>query len=107
MKMRGQNINEVLWDEFNIEKSKALKKVVGIAKQSHSNSQIPQGEWMKKVTDVLNISELASENNITRCPKCDYDISFDDSRGWFCCQSKCFSGNIVDLMDFIMEGKDG
>jgi hypothetical protein len=105
-----QKINLKIYEEFEKEKSKLEKKLASISKQSKSNSNIPQGEWMKKICSVVKISELAAEHNITYCPICNYNLYFDDDRGWFICanerwnKKKCFSGNIVDFMRWLNNG---
>ena len=70
-----------------------------------TNSVKPKTSWMRKVTDNLRISDLGRDYLVNGvCPRCnEYKINFDDGRGWFCCQKpKCFSGNIVDFMEFFV-----
>ncbi len=72
-----------------------------------SNSGRPTTGWMRKVTEKVKISDLARQHGINVCPRCNYVLYFDDSRGWFCCAKKkwrndcTFNGNIVDFVEFI------
>lgn len=103
-----QQVEYLIWDLFEEERKRmTFSQRKNTFECSHSN--IPQGEWMKKVTGVLRISELAKEYNVSSCPRCDYSLNFNDGRGWFCCENKkwggnCdFAGNIVDFVQIIME----
>lgn len=103
-----QKINEKLFEEMEQEVQKAKKKLEGKARVVNSEP-LRNGSWISKIVSRVRISELASENGIDCCPKCDYNLYFDDSRGFFICgnqrwnKKKCFSGNIVDFQMFIME----
>lgn len=104
-----QEIDNKLWNEFSKELSKTKKKLEGRAKIQ--NSTLPTTEWTRKIVEVIKISELASENGISECPFCEYNIYFDDTKGWFICgrqrwsKKKCFSGNIVDFQHWLDTGE--
>ena len=77
-----------------------------------NTGKAPVNSWTDKIVSKVRISDLASEFNISECPKtnCGYEIEFDNSRGWFCCikhkyDDSCdFHGNIVDFMEFCRRG---
>lgn len=95
--MKMQRIEKKVYDDFE----KELKKLITQGKKQIRNSGKPKTEWMRKVTEKIKISDLAAREGIDKCPFCvKYFVSFDDSRGWFCCQDiKCeFRGNIVDFL---------
>ncbi len=100
-----QKINLDVWEEHKKEMKEEKEKVQGQSKIQNSNTN-SSGLWIRKVVDKVKISDLASEFGISKCPRCDYDLNFDNSRGWFCCEQKrwngnCnFAGNIVDFMEF-------
>lgn len=102
-----QKIEESVWDDFQT--ALEIEKIQKERKARTENSGQPSTSWMKKVCEKVQISNLASESGIERCPFCNYDLYFNDSRGWFCCvterfnRKKCFSGNIVDFAKFIEE----
>lgn len=87
------------------EKIKSLRNVV------KNSAPLKDGSWTSKIVEKIRVSDLASENGIDCCPnhKNDYQIVFDDSRGWFICvkakyEGNCdFKGNIVDFQKFCME----
>lgn len=101
--MTAQKIEDIIFEEF--EDNKNLKKTHN-PQTSITNTINPNPEsWTSKIVSAINISDLAKDNGIDRCPKCDYDLYFDDGRGWFICakarfDGSCnFKGNIVDFME--------
>lgn len=101
-----QEIDQQILDEFEKEYAKAVAKLQEGVRVESSGKQ-PQGEWTKKIIEKIKISELAEEFGINACPKCNYDLYFDDSRGFFCCSNKrwnnsCdFAGNLVAFSKFL------
>ena len=83
------------------------RKLEEVVKQSPTilNSSKPrEGSWTDKIVSKVNISDLASEFGVSQCPECDYQVYFDNSRGFFCCvnarfNKTCdFKGNIVEFV---------
>ena len=103
-----QTINKTIWTEFAKEILEKKKKEGEI---KIKNTGTPKTEWIRKVVEKVRISDIAREEGIDKCPLCNYDLYFDDSRGWFICQKKrwggdcSFGGNIVDFQRFIEVGK--
>ena len=106
-----QQIDLSLWDEFQQQQQAAVKnleKKVGLIRNS---GRKPQGAWTARIVEKIRISELASSHGVERCPKCDYTLLFDDSRGFFIClkakysgKKDCdFCGNIVSFTEWLME----
>jgi len=106
-----QEIDLSLWQEFEQEQKKDIKKLE--AKVSNSGTKPPKDSWTEKVVTKVRISDLASERNIDSCPE-GHILYFDDSRGFFCCayvkwgesrgkKTKCFSGGIVQFVEWLME----
>ncbi len=102
-----QQIDNSLWEEFQEEQKQTLKKLEQRAKVSNSGIE-PKGKWIKQIVDKVRISELASGRGITSCPE-GHTLYFDDSQGFFCCAythfgvRDCFSGNLVDFTEWLME----
>ena len=99
-----QNIEKIVFKEFTQKLEEPdFKRKAGASTITDSGQ--PPTSWMREVTARIRISDIAKENGIDMCPKCDkYVVNFDDGRGWFCCQGhpECnFSGNIVDFVSFL------
>lgn len=97
-----------LLQKFEAEQLQVKKKLEAKAQVFNSGNK-PKGAWTQRIVDKIKISELAGERGITKCPKCDYGLSFDDSRGWFICINAkynlaCdFKGGIVKFTEWLME----
>lgn len=97
----SQKIEKSVLEEFAKAQEKELREV----KTKITNSGKPKTTWMKKITERIRISDIAAEQGVNKCPRCNYDLYFDDGRGWFCCTTKRFGGdcdfhgNIVDFVE--------
>ncbi len=106
--MTTQKIEEIIFEEF--EKNKDLVKTKNSKISVQNSNPLLQDSWTAKITAAINISDLAAENGIDQCPKCDYSLYFDDSRGFFICskakfEGDCdFKGGIVDFAKFCEGG---
>lgn len=101
-----QTIEDSVWRAFEKAKQEKEKEVAG--KLIVRSGEKKGSGITSRIASRIAVSDLANENNITRCPLCQYNIYFDDSNGWFCCKQakwtkkeNCdFAGNIIDFAKF-------
>jgi len=101
----SQKLDKRLLEEFGAVAAAKEELQIRAGISIKNSKPLNNNSWTSKVVAAINISDLAQEHGIEKCPLCNYGISFDDSRGWFICLNakynhKCsFKGNIVDFME--------